>query len=65
MACEQLQEAGFQLIDRDAAWTEFSRLRHAYGPPFNAMARWLEIPPVQWVGDRSALPHEDSHLAAK
>jgi hypothetical protein len=65
MACDRLEEAGFQIVDRDHAWNEFSRLRRNYGPHFNAMARWLEIPPVQWIGDRSALPHGEPHLAAK
>lgn len=58
MACAKLREAGYELCDTEPAWQEFSRLRSAYGPHFNALARWLEIPPVQWIGDRSALPHE-------
>ena len=33
-----------------AAWKEFARLRAAYGSHLNALAHWLEIPPVQWVG---------------
>lgn len=65
MACEQLYEAGYQLRDRGRAWAEFSRLRSSYGPHLNALARWLEIPPVQWIGDRSALPHGESLAAAK
>ena len=55
-ACAQLREAGYRLRDEDAAWNEFSRLRAAYGAHVNALARWLEIPPVQWVGDRSLVP---------
>jgi hypothetical protein len=31
------------------------------------MARWLEIPPIQWVGDRSliAVPHLRAQMPAK
>lgn len=54
-AYEALQEAGFTLVDAQTAWTEFSRLRAAYALPLNELARWLEIPPIQWVGDRSLL----------
>ena len=58
----RLQNAGYETRDAQAAWTEFARLRLRYGEQLNALARWLEIPPVQWVGDRSFLsgrsPHE-------
>ena len=52
-----LQEAGYDLTDPDSAWTEFSKLRAAYALVLNELARWLEIPPIQWVGDRSLLAH--------
>jgi hypothetical protein len=54
-ACDQLAEAGLLLLDRDTAWNEFARLRSGYAASLNGMARWLEIPPVQWVGDRTLL----------
>jgi len=54
-ACDRLLEAGYELCDRDEAWSRFSELRSAYAGELNAMARWLEIPPVQWVGDRSLI----------
>lgn len=58
-AVERLQSAGYKTRDLDRAWIEFSSLRARYGRQLNALARWLEIPPVQWVGDRSLLrtPH--------
>lgn len=57
-ACERLVEAGYELRDRDEAWTRFSQLRAEYAAELNAMARWLEIPPLQWVGDRSLIAVE-------
>ena len=54
-ACDRLTKAGFRLRDRDRAWTEFARLRSAYAGQLNSMARRMEIPPVQWVGDRSII----------
>jgi hypothetical protein len=54
-ACDRLKAAGYHIGDRDEAWKRFSALRRSYAAPLNALARWLEIPPVQWVGDRSLL----------
>jgi hypothetical protein len=62
-ACKELQQAGYALIDRDAAWTEFSRLRSTYALQLNELARWLAIPPVRWVGDRSLLARHPEHVA--
>jgi hypothetical protein len=62
MACDRLREAGYILIDERQAWDEFSRLRTVYGAHLNAMARWLEIPPVQWVGDRSMIARHKAHV---
>ncbi|HET7815153.1 MAG TPA: potassium channel family protein [Candidatus Baltobacteraceae bacterium] len=58
-AVERLQSAGYKTRDPDRAWNEFASLRSRYGRQLNALARWLEIPPVQWVGDRSLIsaPH--------
>jgi hypothetical protein len=60
-ACQRLREAGYVILDPQKSWEQFSRLRSSYAPHLNALARWLEIPPVQWVGDRSiiapAVPH--------
>lgn len=54
-ACRHLREAGFVIRDPQQTWDEFARLRAAYAPHLNALARWLQIPPVQWVGDRSII----------
>jgi Ion channel len=54
-ACDQLVEAGYKLRDRDEAWKRFSDLRSNYASRLNALARFFEIPPLQWIGDRSAI----------
>lgn len=64
-ACERLQRAGYRVRDHDPAWAEFARLRSAYGPQLNALARWLEIPPVQWIGDRSLVVRHQKHITTK
>lgn len=57
-ACQRLREAGYTVRDPQTAWEEFSNLRASYAPHLNRLARWLEIPPVQWIGDRSVIaPH--------
>ena len=65
-ACDHLEQAGWDLHDRDEAWKRFSNLRAAYAPQLNALARFFEIPPLQWIGDRSLLsmhlpPRQSSH----
>ncbi|HET9096236.1 MAG TPA: potassium channel family protein [Candidatus Baltobacteraceae bacterium] len=62
-ACDHLEKAGYRLRDREAAWAEFSRLRSSYSGNLNALARWLEIPPVHWVGDRSLIRRQKAHMA--
>ncbi len=54
-ACARLATAGYKLHDRNQAWTAFLRLRSSYAPHLNALARFFEIPPLQWVGDRSTI----------
>lgn len=59
-AYDRLASVGYRLRDRDVAWTDFAELRSEYAGPLNAMARFFQIPPVQWIGDRSLLvshPH--------
>ena len=58
-ACGHLTQAGYTLQDGEGAWKQFSALRKTYAVHLNTLARWLEIPPVQWVGDRTLLraPH--------
>ncbi len=59
-ACDRLVSAGYKLRDRDDAWRRFAALRSGYAQRLNALARFFEIPPLQWVGDRSTInvaPH--------
>ena len=53
-ACQRLKEAGYVIRDPEHAWENFSHLRASYAPHLNLLARWLDIPPVQWVGDQSS-----------
>ncbi len=55
VACERLERSGWDLHEREEAWRRFSTLRAAYAPQLNALARFFEIPPLQWIGDRSLL----------
>ena len=59
MACERLQRAGYVLRDREQAWEKFAKLRIGYAADLNALARFFQTPPLQWVGDRSiiSVPH--------
>jgi hypothetical protein len=59
-ACDRLEAAGYELHDRDEAWSRFAGLRSGYASHLNVLARFFEIPPLQWIGDRSiirASPH--------
>lgn len=59
-ACDRLAAAGYALQNRDEAWNRFSNLRSGYASRLNVLARFFEIPPLQWIGDRSAInvsPH--------
>jgi hypothetical protein len=59
-ACDRLVAAGYALRDRDEAWERFANLRTSYAPHLNLLARFFEIPPLQWIGDRSIIattPH--------
>lgn len=59
-ACDRLEAAGYKLNNRDEAWHKFSNLRSGYAGRLNVLARFFEIPPIQWIGDRSTIhvaPH--------
>ena len=59
-ACDRLAAAGYSLSDRNEAWTRFANLRSGYASRLNDLARFFQIPPLQWIGDRSILtasPH--------
>jgi len=54
-ARQRLQAAGFALVEEEAGWTAFQRLRGGYAHALNDMARFWAITPAQWIGDRSVL----------
>ncbi|MGA8097916.1 MAG: potassium channel family protein [Candidatus Cybelea sp.] len=54
-ACDRLAAAGYSLRDRDEAWSRFSGLRSGYAGRLNVLAAFFQIPPLQWVGDRSLI----------
>ena len=54
---QRLTKAGYRVRDTEAAWKKFTDLRSSYASILNQMANWLAIPPVEWIGDRSYLPH--------
>ncbi|MDQ2662608.1 MAG: potassium channel family protein [Candidatus Eremiobacteraeota bacterium] len=58
-ACSRLAQAGYSIRERGAAWSEFSLHRITYASSLNGLARFFEIPPTEWVGDRSFIraPH--------
>ncbi|HEY9086071.1 MAG TPA: potassium channel family protein [Candidatus Tyrphobacter sp.] len=55
LACDRLVSCGCAIRDRDAAWQDFAKARAEYAAPLNAMARFFQIPPVQWIGERGPL----------
>jgi hypothetical protein len=64
-ACDRLATAGYRLRERDEAWAQFAHLRSSYAPHLNALAKFFEIPPLQWIGDRSSIavgPHGEAAL---
>jgi hypothetical protein len=56
-AVQRLIKVGYKIRDTEAGWKKFSELRAKYATGLNQMALWLVIPPAQWIGDRSYLPH--------
>lgn len=58
-ACDRLASAGYTLKERGAAWERFKSLRESYSGNLDALAHYFAIPPLQWIGDRSAI--ERSH----
>ena len=58
-ARERLRAAGYVLVpDADASWVEFARLRAEYAGQLNELARYFDVPPAQWIGDRSYVRHQ-------
>jgi hypothetical protein len=54
-ACSRLEEAGYTLEPRDAAWPHFEAARATYAPRLEAMARYWATPATSWLGDPVAL----------
>jgi hypothetical protein len=54
-ACDRLEEAGFTLIARDAAWPAFKHARATYSSRLESMARYWATPAASWLGDPVAL----------
>jgi len=59
-AYARMAELGIALLDRDAAWADFSEIRSTYAGRLNRLARFWSIPPAQWIGDRSFITHGSS-----
>jgi hypothetical protein len=59
LAVELLIKAGYKTRDLEPAWKKFVELRSKYATSLNRMAQLLSIPPAQWIGDRSYLPHRE------
>jgi ion channel len=57
VAVERLEKAGYKIRDIETGWRQFVEMRSTYATPLNQMALWLAIPPAQWIGDRSYIPH--------
>jgi hypothetical protein len=66
-ACDRLAATGYALRDRDEAWKRFAGMRSGYAVRLNALAAFFQIPPLQWIGDRSILligPHGELKIHA-
>jgi hypothetical protein len=59
-AVERLKKAGYKIKDVDEGWQKFVAKRAKYAATINHMAQLLAIPPAQWIGDRSYLPHRQT-----
>ncbi len=55
VAVDRLKEVGYRI--KGGGWEKFSKLRSPYGSVVNQVALLLAVPPAEWVGDRSYLPH--------
>jgi Ion channel len=57
VAVDRLVKVGYRVRDTEAGWKQFGELRGQYASPLNQMAHWLVVPPAEWIGDRSYIPH--------
>jgi hypothetical protein len=61
-ARQRLIAAGLRCFDADDSWAAFALLRSTYAARLNGLARYLDIPPAQWIGDRSLIGTEHGAL---
>ena len=54
-ACDRLEDAGYTLESRDAAWPAFEAARATYAARLEAMATYWAMPATSWLGDPIAL----------
>jgi hypothetical protein len=54
-ACDRLEQAGYSLAERDAAWPSFEAARGTYATRLEAMATYWATPATSWLGDPVAL----------
>jgi hypothetical protein len=64
-AVQRLRQAGYRVKEGDGSWEKFRQLRAKYGSVMNRLAHLLAVPPAQWVGDRSYLPHRQRARARR
>ena len=55
LACDRLEDAGYTLEPRDAAWPKFEAARSTYAIRLEAMASYWATPATSWLGDPVAL----------
>lgn len=60
-ACDRLAAAGYALRERDEAWGRFADLRGTYAAHLNELAKFFQIPPLAWIGDRSKIASSPHH----
>ena len=56
-AWKRLRASGYHCKNAEDGWNKFAHLRGSYASSLNQLARFLNIIPAQWIGDRSYLPH--------
>jgi hypothetical protein len=55
LVCDRLEDAGYRLVPRDAAWPAFEAARATYAPRLESMAGYWATPATSWLGDPVAL----------
>jgi Ion channel len=60
-ACDRLAAAGYTLREREEAWQRFAELRSTYASHLDVLARFFQIPPIAWIGDRSNITLSKHH----